>query len=327
MVLIQQNTNLDIDVIIPVFNGASFIEKALSSVQRQTYLPRKIIVVDDGSTDRTKQIVLDFSSKNTIAIEYIYQENGGPNKARNKGIGASSATLLAFLDADDEWVENKLEEQVKIFQVDEFENTGLVYCSYSLIDTDSETLIDNYAVTLDTTYKGQIFDKVLTANKIIGSASAVLIKRECFTVVGTFDESLKVSEDWDMWIRISEKFAINYVNKALVKIRRHANNFQKKYKYMLINDILFYNKWIERLDSQKVPLCWKDNIATLIFLGFPSAHFLHLAKKTLTTKSLEVLFGKYGGIDIYILIAIFKKGFKLIKNPRLLISKLRLLKI
>jgi len=270
-----------IDVIIPVFNGEYFIEKALRSVDRQTCEPSRIIVVDDGSTDKTEEIVLAFKSASAIPVEYIKQENRGPNAARNKGISVSSGELLAFLDTDDVWEPAKLEKQLAVFNGSEWNDLGLVYCAYSLIAEDDSIIIDKSAVTLDPSYRGHVFDKVLEANKIMGSASAVLIKKECFDSVGLFDESLKASEDWDMWIRIAEKYAIDYVNEPLVKIRRHPGNFQKKYEYMLVNDILFFNKWIERLPKDKVPKRWKNTIATLVFLGLPSLHFLPIAKAKL----------------------------------------------
>ena len=126
-----------IDIVIPAYNGEEFIESAIISVMRQTVSPAKLIVVNDGSTDGTatkvKQI---FSQQSHLPIRLVLceQENRGLSAARNAGIRESDSEFIAFLDADDEWLPNKLEKQYQVFNESEFKNLGVVFCNFELID-------------------------------------------------------------------------------------------------------------------------------------------------------------------------------------------------
>ena len=112
--LTHYKINSKIDVVIPVYNGQDFIIQAIKSIENQTYQPNKILIVDDGSTDDTAKLIL--SHQSSIPIQCIQKENGGLSSARNKGILSSTSQYIAFLDADDVWYPNKLQEQIKIFE-------------------------------------------------------------------------------------------------------------------------------------------------------------------------------------------------------------------
>ena len=198
---------LAIDVVIPAYNGENFILDALKSAINQTLPPHKIIIVDDGSTDKTNEIVSECAKTSKINIEIIKKTNGGLSSARNAGIEASDSNFVAFLDADDTWVENKLEEQMKVYETTELKNLALVYCNYDVIDSNGIIKYENYKAPLDKKrMRGVVFKELLERNKIASSGSGVLIKKEIFDIVGLFDENLRFAEDWDMGLRIAEKF-------------------------------------------------------------------------------------------------------------------------
>ena len=232
-----------IDVVIPVYNGAQFISAAIDSVLAQSHLPASLIIVNDGSTDETEKIILGYQNT-IIPIKYIKKENGGLSSARNTGIKFSQAEYLAFLDADDVWTKTNLEKQLDIFRKSIGLNLGLVYCDYSNIDSNGN-LIENYSCfKLDQEIKGMVFKKLFLGNKIAGSGSAVLVRRQCFDQVDLFDEKLPGCEDWDMWLRITEKYTVDFVPEKLVKLRRHESSMQTDHFKMYQNQILIFNKWI-----------------------------------------------------------------------------------
>src|SRR3989344_2991098 len=252
---------LAIDVVIPAYNGENFILDALKSAINQTLPPHKIIIVDDGSTDKTNEMVSEYAKTSKINIEIIKKTNGGLSSARNAGIKASNAEFVAFLDADDMWDKEKLEKQLDVFQNTEFKNLGLVYCDYDLIKTNGEKDIESYKVPLDKKARGFVFKKILQTNKILSSSSGVLIKRNVFNIVGFFDENLRFAEDWDMWIRIAEKFEVDYRDEKLARIRRHEESMSRHIYKVFLGDINFFNKWVPKLRGQHlIPLEWSDKI-------------------------------------------------------------------
>lgn len=278
--MIDRNTET-IDVIIPVYNGEKYIIQAITSVERQTYLPNKIIVVDDGSTDNTSKLIHHFQSN--VSLEYIQKENGGLSSARNAGIQKCTSQYIAFLDADDEWYTNKLEQQMKVFQASPLKNLGVVYCAYNIID-EKGNLINNRFILHNPSVRGRVFKKILPLNTITGSASGVLIKKECFGKVGLFDETLSACEDWDMWLRIAQAYEFDYVNKALIKIRRHEQNMQNDKNHMFRNTLTFYNKWAVLLsDDIDIPQHWVKSISSLILNRLPKTDFMKLLNVSLSS--------------------------------------------
>lgn len=316
----------DIDVIIPVYNGEDFILDAINSVVNQSYKPNKIIIINDGSKDNTLLLINKYAETSKIDIKIITKENNGLSSARNTGIKESNAYFIAFLDADDLWEENKLEEQLKIFESsDEFSNLGLIYCRYSLIDINGNKYNKKYIVPLDKKMRGYVFNEVLKANKILSSGSGVLIKRTVFDTVGNFDETLKFGEDWDMWIRISEKFEIDYVDKILVNIRRHKSNMSHDLFNVFLGEIGFYNKWIPKLKGRSpVPMEWSDRIMFRILKLFPKTGLIKELKLRMSKDSYDELFTKkFLSIYLYFFIFLIRGIKKIIISP---IELLRFLK-
>jgi len=292
-----QNTSaaMSIDVIIPVYNGEKYILQAIRSVEAQTYPANRIIVVDDGSTDGTREIIMQLEQSNP-RIRYIYKENGGLSSARNEGIGNVDSEFVAFLDADDEWFESKLEKQMDVFQNSKLEKLGLVYCQYVHIDEKSELITNLTIVSPRKDMRGLVFEKLLPGNLISSSGSGVLVRKECFEKVGNFDEALKAAEDWDMWLRIAREFEFDFVSEDLVKIRRHGENMQKNKEHMFLNLLTFFDKWGNTLEKKySCPVIWADTIRSFIFEQFPKTSFYTLASKNLTTKACKRIFALTGG--------------------------------
>jgi glycosyltransferase involved in cell wall biosynthesis len=231
-----------IDVVIPAYNAKAFIENALRSAVTQTYRPQRIIVVDDGSKDGTPDIVRAFASRTPqVRIECVEQPNAGPSAARNKGLRMVEADFVALLDADDEWLPTKLEKQLAIYQGASGDEFGLVYCDYGLMNS-AGARIPNFGFQLNRRMRGRVWKQLRFANQIAGSASAVLLRTQALREVGLFDETLVCAEDWDLWLRIAERYAIDFVDEELVLLRQHTQNSQNNESRMLGGELLFADK-------------------------------------------------------------------------------------
>jgi len=306
-----------IDVIIPAYNAEKFIKRTLQSVVSQTHLPEKIIVVDDGSTDKTVDIIENFKKNSLVRIDIYKQENRGPNAARNVGLEHSDSEFIALLDADDFWESTKLEKQLRTFEETDFKDLGLVYTAYDLIDENDEKIKQSFLVfKLDPGLRGDVFDKMFDAMKITGSCSGVLIKRACFEKTGFFDESLRGAEDWDMWIRISQYFEIDYVNEVLVHVRLHRNNSHNNQIMMANNMIMFLKKWSAILDENhvgRIQLAKKsfDYFFKALFLfEFKTARkMLKLFDEILSENEKEIIFKKTKGSVFLFMVFSFPNYF------------------
>jgi len=227
-----------ISVVIPTYNCAKFLPGAISSVIEQTYKIIEIIVVDDCSHDDTEQVVKRFPM-GIYNIKYIkHDENKGISATRNTGIATAKGEFIAFLDADDIWAPHKLEYQYKIFK--ENPQLGLVFTGYKLIDL-NKRIMREY---LPPRFKNQNdFIKNLLIRNVVNPTSSVLIKKECIEKVGLFDTSLKVAEDWDMWIRIAHKYKFGTVESPCVTYREHSQNISRDVRKMILysTEVIFKN--------------------------------------------------------------------------------------
>jgi glycosyltransferase involved in cell wall biosynthesis len=249
-----------VDVIIPAYNAREFIVQAIESVKSQTY-PAKTIVVDDGSTDLTDQVIKETFGDDQD-VTYIHTEHRGPSSARNRGLAAATADFIAFLDADDVWLPNKLSEQLEVFQRSMDPKLGVVYCDFEQIDR-SDRLLSNYPrVRMDLSVRGDVFGQLLRGNYVTGSASGVLVKRECFKIVGGFDENMPF-EDWDMWLRLARYYHFDYVERPLVQLRRHSNNRDFDSRHTLTGNFIFFKKWAtEAFKRPTVLSAWIRQLAS-----------------------------------------------------------------
>jgi glycosyltransferase involved in cell wall biosynthesis len=204
-----------VSVIIPTYNRAEYLCSAIRSVLSQTFQDFEIIVVDDASTDNTNEIVDGF---NDSRIKYIRHEtNKGGSAARNTGIKMSSGEYIAFLDDDDEWLPEKLELQVNLME-NSSPKVGVVYTGFLILDRSTGKVLTQRIPSK----RGYLFNELAKGN-CIGTTSTPLLRKECFEKVGLFDENLPSSQDYDMWIRVSKEFHLEYIGKPLVKYYIHDN--------------------------------------------------------------------------------------------------------
>src|SRR5688572_16670897 len=201
-----------VSVVIPTYNYGRFIGIALRSVLEQTLPPSEIIVVDDGSTDGTGEVVAGFGN----AVRYIRQDNAGVCAARNRGVAESSGELIAFLDADDIWEPTTLEKQTARFTEDDM--IGLVHCGIREFDSDSGETLE---LKLLGGEDGVADNLLLWEGATIPGPGAGMVSRKAFDAVGGFDAGMKVGEDWDFCYRIARKFRVGFVAEPLVNYRIH----------------------------------------------------------------------------------------------------------
>ncbi len=193
---------MQISVIIPTFNRADFILRTIQSIQEQTVEVDEIIVVDDGSTDNTRQVLSD------IDIKYIYQDNLGVSSARNTGIKTAQNKWIAFCDSDDIWCKEKLEKQINFHK----ENPNIL-----ISHTDELWKFNNKIIKKKAHQKkpsGYCFKDNLHSCKI--GASTLLLNKSILDEVGLFDEKLKACEDYDLWLRILLKYELGLINEELI---------------------------------------------------------------------------------------------------------------
>lgn len=205
-----------VSVIIPTYNYSSFIAAAVDSVLAQTFPAVEVIIVDDGSTDNTKDILSRYGDR----IKYVFQENKGVSAARNAGVKNSTGNLIAFLDADDIWLPEKLEKQVECFRIDE--GVGFVHCAIQEFDARGNILEEETEGA-----EGWVAEKVLLLGPAIaGPGSTSLIKREIFDEAGGFDErqEMRAAEDWEFCYRVALQCKVKFVPEILARYRNHGAN-------------------------------------------------------------------------------------------------------
>ena len=195
----------NISVVIPTFNRRQTIGRSIDSVLNQTLFPSEIIVVDDGSTDGTS----DYIQSNFPSIRLLQQSNKGVSSARNMGIRSSNSDWVALLDSDDEWFPKKLEKQVMTLS----QNLDIKFCHTEEIWIRNGVRVNQ--MKKHQKYGGHIFNKCLDMCRI--SPSSVLFHRSILDDVGYFDKDQKVCEDYDLWLRITAKYPVLYIDESLIK--------------------------------------------------------------------------------------------------------------
>ena len=205
-----------ISVIIPTYNRAAFLREAVESVLKQTFENFELIIVDDGSTDKTRQLLESYSSR----LRCHFQNNQGVSAARNQGIRLARGRWIAFLDSDDLWLPEKLALQMDFFS----RNGEALICQ-----TEELWLRNGRRVNPCKKHQkpsGDVFAPSL--NLCLISPSAVMIYKEIFASVGTFDESLPACEDYDLWLRIAARYPVYLIDRPLVVKRGgHADQLSR----------------------------------------------------------------------------------------------------
>ncbi len=215
--------SVKISVVIPCFNASDYIAETIESVFSQNRNDIEIIVVDDKSTDGTRQILEQLAQESGETIRVVSGEGKGPAAARNRGISAAQGAYIAFLDADDFWLPDKLEKQ--FLRLEEAGQEGLVYTDRFWVDGDGKELPD--APVQEEFPEGYIFTNMIAGNYLV--TSSVLVPKEALERVGCFSEAKEFTncQDYHLWLRLAEVLPFFAVKEPLIKYRVHETNRHK----------------------------------------------------------------------------------------------------
>jgi len=213
-----------ITVIIPVYNGERFIARAIDSVLAQSYPVHEVVVVNDGSVDRTAELLSGYGNR----IHTITIPNGGVSHARNVGIAVSTGEIVAFLDADDVWDVNKTELQAALFR--KYTDVGFCCCDYLVFNEYLQKEVTHFSsfndwndLHLDHPLQQEAFALLIKEN-LVGTCSTVAIRKSVLNECGGFDEGLRQAEDYDLWLRCALQTEFVFSSTVLVTKVTHENN-------------------------------------------------------------------------------------------------------
>lgn len=246
-----------VSVLIPTYNRALFICEAIASVLTQTFSDFEIIIVDDGSTDNTEMLIREFSDSRII---YIKQKNKGRSHARNVALSCARGRYIAFLDSDDVYLSGKLALQVSY--LDSHPHVGMLYTSADCIDSAGNKALGKYTATVS----GRIYKSIAFFRPITITLPTVMVRRELFDEVGSFDENLHRFEDTDMWRRISKMTCIDALSEVTCKLRTHSDNsLCAQNPNQIIRSLNYYAQKVLREDSDMGHWMLRRGLAGLYF--------------------------------------------------------------
>ncbi|RZL40189.1 MAG: glycosyltransferase, partial [Pedobacter sp.] len=245
-----------VSVVIPCYNHEQYVEECILSVVNQTYRNVQLIVIDDGSKDKSVEVIEKLQAKYQFIFEA--QNNIGLSSTLNKAIRKyCTGKYISIVASDDFWHPDKIKYQVEYYE--QHEELGLVYCDVNIVNANSE-VIDSFSL-------GSKTDHCTTEDIIRGisviPALTVMVKKSIYDDIGLFDEETLV-EDWDMWIRISLKYNIGFVDKKLAYYRTHDTNISSRVKLMMQHK----NRIFEKLKTINLPLYNKTK-------QFMQLHMIH----------------------------------------------------
>ncbi|MHA1380619.1 MAG: glycosyltransferase family 2 protein [Candidatus Helarchaeota archaeon] len=237
-----------VSVIIPTYNRAHLLPRAIKSVLNQTFKDFELIIIDDGSIDETEEVVKKFQ-KEDERIKYIkHNTNMGGGAARNTGIKVSRGEYIAFQDSDDEWLPEKLEKQIKVFK-NIAPEISVIYTGFWKVKGNKKTYIPSKRITKK---EGDIHKELLKGNFV--TTQVAIVKRECFKKSGMFDETLPRLQDWDLWIRISKYYCFKYINEPLVFTYYTSDSISADNTALIESIKLILGKYYKEFEKHKTIL-------------------------------------------------------------------------
>lgn len=287
-----------VSIITPVYNGQDFLRRSIKSVLAQTYQNWELLLIDDGSSDNSVQIIENYLEDDRIKL-LRNELNSGIPATRNKGIENSHGEFIALLDQDDEWLPQKLEKQVNKFLEDD-DSFGLIYSNVE-VRTD-QGIVTERKKEIEPEVDIQSNLKLILTRNLITSPT-VMIKRRALTEVGLFDESIRWGgDDYDLWIRIAHKYKFDYIDEVLCIRYEHQQNYSADKKRMMLKTIELGKRYVEEF-----------GLESSLFRKLKSNHYYRYGIESL--KKLSILSGL-----TYIVKSLFisKQGFielgKTLKN-------------
>ncbi|MDR1236179.1 MAG: glycosyltransferase [Holosporaceae bacterium] len=244
-----QKNNPPVSIIIPVYNGSDYIREAVDSALAQTYKNIEIIVVNDGSSDDTEEIALSYGNK----IRYFSKKNGGVASALNVGIKNMKGEYFSWLSHDDVYLPNKIEKQIE--ELKNSDADTVLFGNWIAIDAEGNELTKTF-------YENKHYNPLFCVLFGLIHGCTLLIPKKCFDECGLFDESLRFTQDYDLWFRMFPKFQIKCIEDYLTKVRIHPKQGTRStiYSNEESNDL-----WIRMIRQ----LSEKD----IISLGFEESFF------------------------------------------------------
>lgn len=211
-----------ISVIIPAYNAEATIAETIGSVQKQTFTDLEIIVINDGSTDRTLEVLQKIPDPRLKVFSY---KNSGVSVSRNRGISQATGEYIAFLDSDDLWTPDKLESQLTALQYNP--KAGVAYSwTYFMFEDEKLSFVENSHC-----FEGNVYPGLLLTN-FLHNGSNPLIRKEAVESVGLFDPAIKSVEDWDYYIRLAKKWDFVLVPKPQILYRQHLSSISYNIEVM-----------------------------------------------------------------------------------------------
>ncbi len=240
-----------VSVVIPVHNREDTIKRSIDSVLQQSYTNLELVIVDDGSTDHTLDIVYKYSDTRIRVVELL--KCGGANAARNKGILCARGEYIAFQDSDDEWLENKLEQQIAYMQIKKF---SACFCAYNLVES-------GYSIRMPEEYSNKeryekYLPKELTWHNVI-STQTLVVRRNIVENLGGFDIEMPRLQDYEFVIRLVQQIPIGYISEVLVNVYRTKCSISNDSLGMLRAVALLLEKHGEFLDAEAwLKICYEN---------------------------------------------------------------------
>ena len=233
----------EVSVVIAAHNQAPWLGEAIASVRAQTFADWELVIVDDGSTDDTRDVAL--RTADDARVRYLHQPRAERSAARNRGIAETTGEFVAFLDGDDLWRPEKLARQVAALRA--APDAGLCYTVARFVDVDGRPLPLRKPPR---PVSGRIFPTLMHGNVLI--LASVVVRRRALAEVGGFDERLPVygCEDWDLWLRVARRFVVIAVDEELTLYRQHAANTARA--QVLASALAVVDRWYADPDTARL---------------------------------------------------------------------------
>lgn len=232
-----------VSTVITSYNKAPWVGEAIESALSQDYANQEVIVVDDGSSDATREVCSAYGER----IKFIYQENQGCPAAKNTGIYAARGEFIAILDGDDRWRPGKLTKQVSLLRANT--EAGLVYSDRLKFNKHRVTLASNWKN--HTPRRGWVLDQLLTDNFI--PVSTVVARRSCLYDVGLFNPAQRIASDYDLWLRFTRKYQVDYVDEVLMEYRTGIDSIGSRYGHKFEQIMTIQNRFVNEYFGGSYP--------------------------------------------------------------------------